>query len=67
YRRVTSHKLPEAHIAFLDEIFKANSSILNAILTLINERLFHNGKDVVSVPLLTLFGASNELPEDDEL
>ncbi|HEY2986765.1 MAG TPA: AAA family ATPase [Candidatus Binatia bacterium] len=67
YRRVTAHKLPEAHIAFLDEIFKANSSILNAILTLINERLFHNGKEVGSVPLLTLFGASNELPEDDEL
>jgi len=67
YRRVTSHKLPEAHIAFLDEIFKANSSILNAILTLINERLFHNGKEIVTVPLLTLFGASNELPEDDEL
>jgi MoxR-like ATPase len=67
YRRVTSRKLPEAHIAFLDEIFKANSSILNAILTLINERLFHNGKEVLSVPLLTLFGASNELPEDDEL
>ncbi|TAK07884.1 AAA family ATPase [bacterium] len=67
YRRVTAHKLPEAHIAFLDEIFKANSSILNAILTLINERLFHNGKEIVPVPLLTLFGASNELPEDDEL
>jgi len=67
YRRVTSHKLPESHIAFLDEIFKSNSSILNAILTLINERLFHNGKEIVQVPLLTLFGASNELPEDDEL
>jgi MoxR-like ATPase len=67
YRRVTAHKLPEAHIAFLDEIFKANSSILNAILTLINERLFHNGKEIVEVPLLTLFGASNELPEEEEL
>lgn len=67
YRRVTSRKLPEAQIAFLDEIFKANSSILNAILTLINERLFHNGKDIVKVPLLTLFGASNELPEEEEL
>ncbi|MGH7828627.1 MAG: AAA family ATPase [Candidatus Binatia bacterium] len=67
YRRVTSHKLPEAHIAFLDEIFKANSSILNSILALINERIFHNGKEIVRVPLLTLFGASNELPEDDEL
>ena len=67
YRRVTTRKLPEAHIAFLDEIFKANSSILNAILTLINERLFHNGKEVGAVPLLTLFGASNELPEEEEL
>lgn len=67
YRRVTSYKLPEAHIAFLDEVFKANSSILNAILTLINERIFHNGKEIIPVPLLTLFGASNELPEDDEL
>ena len=67
YRRVTSRKLPEAHIAFLDEIFKANSSILNAILTLINERLFHNGKEITGVPLLTLFGASNELPEEEEL
>jgi MoxR-like ATPase len=67
YRRVTARKLPEAHIAFLDEIFKANSSILNSLLTLINERLFHNGKEVAPVPLLTLFGASNELPEEEEL
>lgn len=67
YRRVTTNKLPEAHIAFLDEVFKASSSILNAILTIINERLFHNGRQVAPVPLLTLFGASNELPEDDEL
>src|SRR3989475_5390064 len=67
YRRVTTAKLPEAHIAFLDEVFKANSSILNAILTLVNERRFHNGRIVETVPLLTLFGATNELPEDDEL
>jgi len=67
YRRLTTHKLPEAHIAFLDEIFKASSSILNTILTLMNERRFHNGREVAEVPLLTLFAASNELPEDDEL
>ncbi|RME56807.1 MAG: AAA family ATPase, partial [Deltaproteobacteria bacterium] len=67
YRRVTAGKLPECDIAFLDEVFKANSSILNALLTLINERKFHNGREVVQVPLLTLFGASNELPEEDEL
>src|ERR1700726_3597854 len=67
YRRVTDHKLPEAHIAFLDEIFKANSSILNALLTVINERVFHNGRARVTVPLITMFGASNELPDEDEL
>jgi MoxR-like ATPase len=67
YRRVTAFKLPEAHIAFLDEIFKANSSILNALLTIINERVFHNGRERVAVPLFTMFGASNELPDEDEL
>jgi MoxR-like ATPase len=67
YRRVTAFKLPEAHIAFLDEIFKANSSILNALLTLINERVFHNGRERVAVPLVTMFGASNELPDEEEL
>lgn len=67
YRRVTLHKLPEAHIAFLDEVFKANSSILNAILTVMNERRFHNGREIIDVPLVSLFGASNELPEEDEL
>src|SRR5260221_12438591 len=67
YRRVTTHKLPEAHIAFLDEIFKANSSILNALLTIINERIFHNGRARIAVPLITMFGASNELPDEDEL
>src|SRR5579862_8882243 len=67
YRRVTANKLPEAHIAFLDEIFKSNSSILNALLTIINERLFHNGRERVRVPLITMFGASNELPDEEEL
>src|SRR5207302_9849924 len=57
----------EGHIAFLDEVFKASSSILNAILTLINERRFHNGREVADVPLLTLFAASTALPEDGEL
>ncbi|HLK09990.1 MAG TPA: AAA family ATPase [Candidatus Binatia bacterium] len=67
YRRLTTHKLPEAHVAFLDEVFKGSSSILNTILGVMNERRFHNGREVVRVPLLALFGAANELPEDDEL
>lgn len=68
YRRVISGKLPEADIAFLDEVFKASSSILNTLLTIMNERIFYNGTEKIGIPLITLFGASNELPsEEDEL
>jgi MoxR-like ATPase len=67
YERVVAGKLPEAEVAFLDEIFKANSAILNSLLTVLNERRFYQGSDSLQVPLHTLFAASNELPEEDEL
>jgi MoxR-like ATPase len=67
YKRITSNKLPEAHIAFLDETFKANSAILNAMLKIINERMYNNNGAPARVPLQSLFGASNELPEGEEL
>jgi len=67
YRRVTGGTLIDCHIAFLDEIFKANSAILNSLLTLINERLYAEAGQVTQVPLLSLFGASNETPEDESL
>ena len=66
FKRKVDKCLPASHIALLDEIFKANSSILNSLLTILNERRFHNGTDVIDTPLLTVFGASNELPEEDE-
>ncbi len=67
YTRVTDGKLPRAHIAFLDEVFKASSAILNTLLSVMNERRFHGGERAESVPLLSLVGAANELPEEDEL
>lgn len=67
YSRVVTGKLPEAVIAFVDEIFKGNSAILNSVLSLVNERIFHNDGVPLSCPLITLFGASNELPEGKEL
>ena len=67
YRRITQGKAPECHILFCDEIFKANSAILNAMLTLINERIFHNHGKAVPAPLLSCFAASNELPQGEEL
>lgn len=66
YTRVTSGKLPEADIAFLDEVFKANSAILNALLSILNERIFFNNGTPTTVPLQMVVGASNELPEDAE-
>ena len=67
YRRVTTGKLIEAELAFLDEIFKASSAILNALLKITNERTFSNGNQELPVPLLSLFAASNELPQGNEL
>lgn len=62
FLRNTQGYLPTAQVAFLDEIFKASSSILNALLTILNERKYHNGTTSTDVPLIGLIGASNELP-----
>lgn len=68
FKRNTAGYLPTVKLAFLDEIFKASSSILNALLTILNERIYHNGAEPQRVPLQALIAASNELPSDqDEL
>ncbi|WP_040980610.1 MULTISPECIES: AAA family ATPase [Oceanobacillus] len=66
YKRNIASKMPEAHLVFLDEIFKSNSAILNSLLTLINERVFYNNGQPVASPLMSVIGASNEYPEADE-
>jgi MoxR-like ATPase len=66
YERVTTGKLPEADVAFLDEIFKGSSAILNTLLPILNERKFHNNGEH-KVPLKIVFGASNEIPQAEEL
>lgn len=64
-KRNTSAYLPTASIALLDEIFKSSSIILNSILDILNERTFKNNGKVRATPLLTLIGASNEMPAGD--
>uniref|UniRef100_UPI0020255D4D AAA family ATPase n=1 Tax=Frankia sp. CiP1_Cm_nod1 TaxID=2897160 RepID=UPI0020255D4D len=67
YQVNTAGMLPEADIAFLDEVFQGSSAILNTLLTLINERTFHNGTQAVGANLITLLGASNDIPDDPVL
>ena len=67
YERQIDGYLPTAAVAFLDEIFKANSAILNSLLTLLNEREFDNGTQRIKTPLVSVIGASNELPQEEEL
>lgn len=67
YARVTRGKLPEAEIAFLDEIFNASSAILNTLLSLMMERVIYDGYLELRTQLWSLFGASNKVPEEPEL
>lgn len=67
YARRMEGMLPAAEIVFLDEIFKSNSAILNALLTLLNERRYSTGGTVFKCPLISAFGASNEVPADESL
>jgi MoxR-like ATPase len=64
---VTAGMLPEAEFVFLDELFNANSAILNNLLTVLNERVYRRGAETHRLPLLSLFSASNHLPEDEAL
>ena len=65
--RRTKAKLPEARVAFLDEIFKSNSAILNTLLTIVNERKFYQDGAAEPVALRMLFAATNDIPEQSEL
>jgi len=64
-KRITTNKLPEAEIVFLDEIFKASTAILNTLLTIMNERIFFN-PEPVPVKTEMVVAASNEIPTEEE-
>ena len=59
--------LPETTLAMMDEMFKGNSQTLNSVLMAMNERQFRNGSQLVDIPLVSMFAASNELPADASL
>jgi MoxR-like ATPase len=63
----TAGMLPEAEVAFLDEVFLGSTAILNTLLAILNERVFRRGSTVKRCPLRICVGASNTLPEDEAL
>lgn len=67
YSRDTEGYLPSAHIAFLDELFRGNSAVLNSLLTILNERQYHNGKSTIQTPLQSIVAATNSWPEEESL
>src|SRR5215210_1910357 len=66
FERNTQGMLPEAEVAFVDEVFKSNSAVLNGMLPILNERVYKNGASATLVPLQMAICASNEMPEDRE-
>jgi MoxR-like ATPase len=66
YRRRTGGYLPDADVAFLDELFKGGAAVLNTLLGVLNERTFHEGNERRALRLETVVGASNELPGRDD-
>ncbi len=63
----TAGMLPDAEIAFLDEVFLGSTAILNTLLGILNERTFRRGHSTVQCPLRVCVGATNRLPEDEQL
>ena len=63
---VTTGKIPDSHIIFLDEIFKSNDGILNSLLTALNERIYTNEGRTMKIPAISFFSASNEIPDFKE-
>lgn len=67
YSRDVQGYLPTANIAFLDELFRGSSAVLNSLLTILNERTFNNGKEVLTTPIQSIVAATNSFPQEEAL
>ena len=62
---ITTGMLPEANFAMLREIFRCSGPTLNALLTAINERKWESRGERHDMPLISVFGDTNNLPGED--
>lgn len=67
YTRDVEGYLPTANIAFLDELFRGSSAVLNSLLTILNERTFNNGREVIQTPIQSVVAATNSFPTEESL
>jgi MoxR-like ATPase len=65
--RMVHGQMQRADVVFLDEVFNASSAILNALLTFMNERKFHDRGKVFDAPMKMLFAATNHPPREEGL
>lgn len=67
HRQILEGHATQAHVAFLDEIFKCSAAALNSMLAYLNERIYHpeSGGSPIACPLISAVCASNELAEDE--
>ncbi|MEN6626620.1 MAG: AAA family ATPase [Candidatus Sumerlaeia bacterium] len=63
----TTGMLPEAEVAFLDEVFLGSTAVLNTLLSVLNERTFRRGHTSLRCPLRVCVGATNVLPDEESL
>lgn len=67
WTRVSASYLPTAHLALIDEVWKGGSAILNSLLGITNEREWRDDGAMRPVDLSSMFCASNEEPQEDNL
>ena len=67
YTRDVKGYLPDSNVAFLDELFRGSSAVLNSLLQLLNERTFNNGKDLISTDIQSIVAATNSFPTEESL
>jgi len=67
YVRDVEGYIPSSNITFLDELFRGSSAVLNSLLTILNERTFNNGKQIIHTPIESIVAATNSFPQEEAL